>query len=67
MKTPLGKLEKVELRNYWKDEARDFTPWLAEDDNINLLGEIVGMELEVQEKEAKVGTFYVKTSIPTDV
>lgn len=57
MKTPLGKLEKVELRNYWKDEARDFTPWLAEDDNINLLGEIVGMELEVQEKEAKVGTF----------
>lgn len=57
MKTPLGKLEKVELRNYWKDEARDFTPWLAEDDNINLLGETVGMELEVQEKEAKVGTF----------
>ena len=57
MKTPLGRLEKVELRNYWKDEARDFTPWLAEDDNINLLGETVGMELEVQEKEAKVGTF----------
>ena len=57
MKTPLGRLEKVELRNYWKDEARDFTPWLAEDDNINLLGETVGLELEVQEKEAKVGTF----------
>lgn len=57
MKTPLGRLEKVELRNYWKDEARDFTPWLAEDDNINLLGETVGMELEVQEQEAKVGTF----------
>lgn len=57
MKTPLGRLEKVELRDYWKDEAKDFTPWLAEDDNINLLGETVGMELEVQEKEAKVGTF----------
>jgi len=53
MKTPLGRLEKVELRNYWKDEARDFTPWLAEDDNINLLGETVGMELEVQEKETR--------------
>ena len=57
MKTPLGRLEKVELRNYWKDEAKDFTPWLAEDDNINLLGETIGMELEVQDKEAKVGTF----------
>ena len=52
MKPILGRLETVELRNYWKDEARDFTPWLAEDDNINLLGETVGMELEVQEKEA---------------
>lgn len=57
MKTPLGRLEKVELRDYWEDEAKDFTPWLAEDDNINLLGETVGMELEVQEKEAPVGTF----------
>jgi len=57
MKTPLGRLEKVELRDYWKDEAKDFTPWLTEDDNINLLGEVVGMELEVQRKEAKVGTF----------
>ena len=57
MKTPLGRLEKVELKNYWKDEAKDFTPWLAEEDNINLLGDTVGMELEVQEKEARVGTF----------
>ena len=57
MKAQLGRLEKVELRDYWKDEAKDFTPWLAEEDNINLLGETVGMELEVQEQEAKVGTF----------
>jgi len=57
MKPPLGKLENVELRDYWKDEAKEFTPWLAEDDNINLLGETIGMELEVQEQEAKVGTF----------
>lgn len=57
MKAPLGKLENVELRDYWKDEAKDFTPWLADNENINLLGETVGMELEVQEMEAKVGTF----------
>lgn len=53
----LARLEKVELRDQWKDEARDFTPWLAEDDNIELLGETIGMELEVVSKEEKVGSF----------
>lgn len=28
MKERLGKLERVDLRNYWKDEARDFASWL---------------------------------------
>ena len=26
----LARLEKVDLRDQWKDEAKDFTPWLAE-------------------------------------
>jgi hypothetical protein len=38
----LARLEKVELRNQWKDEAKDFTPWLAEVENIELLGEAIG-------------------------
>ena len=52
----LGKIEKVDaLRNIWPDEARDFTPWLAK--NLPLLGEALGFDLELQAKEAKVGTF----------
>ena len=31
---PLSKLERVPLREVWKHEANDFTPWLAETDNL---------------------------------
>lgn len=53
----LARLEKVGLRDQWKDEAKDFTPWLAEPDNIEILSEAIGMELEVIGKEEKVGSF----------
>ena len=53
----LARLEKVDLRDQWKDEAKDFTPWLAEPDNIEILNEAIGMELEVIGKEEKVGSF----------
>lgn len=57
MKLPLGKLEKIDPRGYWKNEARDFTPWLAEEYNIALLGESIGMDLEVIRQEERVGNF----------
>lgn len=58
MSTPhLSRLERVPVRDCWQDEARDFTPWLAGDDNIALLGETIGIDLEVQEQEARVGPF----------
>ncbi|MCG7983785.1 DUF4268 domain-containing protein [Candidatus Thiodiazotropha endoloripes] len=53
----LGRLEKVDLRNFWSSEAGDFTPWLAQDENISLLGEAVGLELEVEAQEKSVGPF----------
>ena len=56
-KQSLGRLTKVELRTYWKREDTHFTPWLAEEDNITLLGDTIGIELEVQEQEANVGPF----------
>jgi hypothetical protein len=53
----LGRLEKLDLRTYWKKEATDFTPWLAKEENIQLLGETIGIELEVQSQEESVGPF----------
>jgi hypothetical protein len=53
----LGKLEKVDLRRIWDTEAGDFTPWLATEDNIKLLGDTIGLELEVEAQEKEVGPF----------
>ncbi len=57
-KQKLGHLEKVDLRTYWKDESRDFTPWLAQDENIALLGEAIDMSLEVNSVEKNVGPYF---------
>ena len=51
----LSRLESVELRNAWKTEAGDFTPWLAQEDNIALLGNSIGLDLEVEAQEKEVG------------
>lgn len=53
----LGRLEKLELRNYWKKEDTEFTPWLAKEENIQILSETIGIELEVQGQEENVGPF----------
>jgi len=50
-----GKVTKLNLRDIWANEASNFTPWLA--DNINALGEALGMDLELISKEASVGSF----------
>lgn len=53
----LGKLEPVDPRKIWADEAQDFTPWLAE--NLDRLSEELGMDLVLEGIETKVGDFYV--------
>lgn len=54
---PLGRLTKVDLRQAWISESGDFTPWLAQPENIRLLGEAIGIELEVESQEKSVGPF----------
>lgn len=53
----LGKIDYVELRQIWSDEARDFTPWLATTEGLSLLGEAINEELELIQIEARVGPF----------
>ncbi|MCH8183900.1 MAG: DUF4268 domain-containing protein [Proteobacteria bacterium] len=52
-----GKLESVDIREGWQNEAANFTPWLAEKENISLLGQTIGMELELEGTERTVGSF----------
>jgi hypothetical protein len=55
----LGKLTKVDLRNGWKHEAIDFTNWLAQEENLDLLAEEVGFDIKLLQTEARVGSFNV--------
>lgn len=48
MNEELSRLEEVELNDVWENEPQDFTPWLAEVENLKLLGETLGMKLEVE-------------------
>jgi hypothetical protein len=54
----LGKLIPVELREIWKSESQDFTPWLAQEENLKLLGETIGLELQLEAQEKQVGAFW---------
>lgn len=57
MTVELGRLERVDLRTAWMNEATDFTPWLSREDNLHLLGEAIGLELELEATEKSVGPF----------
>ena len=56
----LGKLEKINnLREVWKNEATDFTQWLAKEENIKILSEELGISIMVDETEASTGRYNV--------
>jgi len=54
----IGTLSKVkDIRELWKGEASDFTPWLAQENNISKLSDIINVELQVVQQEKDVGPF----------
>jgi hypothetical protein len=52
-----GRLERVDPRATWTTEASHFTPWLAQPDNLRLLGDTIGIDLELEAQEKSVGPF----------
>lgn len=56
-KFKLGRLRKAGLRDAWGSESGDFTPWLAQAENLELLGEAIGIQLECTAQEKGVGPF----------
>ena len=57
MDTPEEGIEQLDVRTMWQHEALDFTPWLAR--NLDLLGEELGMKLELVQQEKQIGPLYL--------
>ena len=57
--TQLGRLEKVDVRKVWEHEARDFSAWLARPENLEMLGEQIGIEIESLGTEVEMGSFRI--------
>lgn len=52
----IGKIETVEIRKVWKMET-DFSDWLAHEDQLEYLGEAIGIQLIDAKREEAVGDF----------
>ncbi len=53
----LRRLESVELRRFWASEDGDFTKWLAQPENLQLLSQTLGFELQLVGTEEHIGDF----------
>ena len=53
----VSRLTKQKIRDIWKTEDKEFTPWLVE--NIALLNEDLGLNIQDPESEKKLDTFKV--------
>ncbi|WP_303825799.1 DUF4268 domain-containing protein [Ruminococcus flavefaciens] len=56
-KMKISRLQEVDIRKLWKHEQYDFSAWLAEEENIELLNEKLGLTLVDINTEAYVGAY----------
>ena len=56
-KEKIGRLTEVDIRKLWGHEQYDFSNWLKEDQNIELLNEKIGLTLTDVETEVYVGSY----------
>ena len=47
------------MRSVWKNEAYDFTKWLAKEENLAILSNEIGIEMELIDTEVSTGSFSV--------
>ena len=55
--TKLGKLKEIKLRDVWPHEQFDFSKWLAQEENIQELGDTLNLSLIDIETEKFVGSY----------
>lgn len=53
----IGTLKEVDIRDLWKHEQYDFSNWLAKEENISYLNDILGLTLVDVNKETYVGSY----------
>jgi hypothetical protein len=53
----IGKIERVPLREVWRRENQDLTPWLQE--NLDVINDITNLSLVTAEREQSAGSFNV--------
>lgn len=53
----LGKLKEIDIRKVWAHEQYDFSKWLATEENIKELSEVLGLSLTNVETEKFVGSY----------
>ena len=53
----LGKIKEVDIRSIWPHEQYDFSSWLAQEDNMRELSEVLNLSLTDIETEQFVGNY----------